>query len=148
VTVDVETSIEIGVARDQVAAFASNPENAPRWYVNIRSVVLETPPPVTVGSRMAFVAHFLGRRIAYTYEVRELVEAERFVMGTADGPFPMQTTYTWSDTADGGTRMTLRNQGEPSGFGHVTAHVMVRAMRRANRKDLSTLKDLLENTST
>ncbi|GAA2031298.1 SRPBCC family protein [Terrabacter terrae] len=146
--VDVVTSIEIDVDRDQVAAFASNPENAPRWYVNISSVVLETAPPLAVGSRMAFVAHFLRRRIAYTYEVRELRDGERFVMSTADGPFPMQTTYTWSDTADGGTRMTLRNQGEPSGFGHLTAPVIARAMRRANRKDLQRLKSLLENSTT
>ena len=146
-TVDVETSIEIDVARDQVAAFASDPENAPRWYVNISSVVLETPPPVAVGSRMAFVAHFLGRRIAYTYEVREMVDGERFVLGTAEGPFPMETTYTWSDTAAGGTRMTLRNRGEPTGFGQLAAPVMARAMRRANLKDLRTLKSLLENAA-
>ena len=142
---DVETSIEIAVPRDRVAAFASDPQNAPRWYVNISSVVLETPPPVTVGSRIAFVAHFLGRRIAYTYEIRELVDGERLVMSTAEGPFPMETTYTWADTADGGTRMTLRNQGEPSGFGQLAAPMMARAMRRANRKDLESLKSLLEN---
>ena len=146
--VDVESSIDIEAARDQVAAFACNPENAPRWYVNIDSVVLQTPPPVTVGSRMAFVAHFLGRRLAYTYEVRELVVGERFVMSTADGPFPMETTYTWSDTADGGTRMSLRNRGEPTGFGHVAAPVLARAMRRANGKDLQSLKRLLENATT
>jgi uncharacterized membrane protein len=147
VTVDVETSIEIDVARDQVAAFASDPENAPRWYVNISSVVMENPSPVAVGSRMAFVANFLGRRIAYTYEVREMVDRERFVMSTAEGPFPMKTTYTWFDTATGGTRMTLRNQGEPSGFGHLAAPVIALAMRRANRKDLRALKRLLENAA-
>src|SRR6476660_1713111 len=147
-TVDVETSIEIDVARHRVAAFASDPENAPRWYVNISSVVMETPPPVAVGSRMAFVAHFLGRRIAYTYEVREMVVGERFVMSTAEGPFPMETTYTWSDAATGGTRMTLRNKGEPAGFGQLAAPVMARAMRRANLKDLRSLKNILENTTT
>lgn len=94
---------------------------------------------------MAFVAHFLGRRIAYTYEVRELVDRERLVMSTADGPFPMKTTYAWSDTPSGGTRMSLRNQGEPSGFGHAAAPVMARAIRRANRKDLEALKNVLEN---
>jgi hypothetical protein len=146
--VDVETSIDIDVARDRVAAFASDPENAPRWYVNISTVVLETPPPVAVGSRMAFVAHFLGRRIAYTYEVRELVAGERFVMSTAEGPFPMETTYTWADTAAGGTRMTLRNRGEPSGFGQLAAPVMSRAMGRANLTDLRALKSLLENATT
>ena len=145
--VDVETSIEIAAPREQVAAFASHPGNAPRWYVNISSVTWETPPPATVGSRIGFVAHFLGRRIAYTYEVRELVEAERFVMSTAEGPFPMQTTYTWTDTPTGGTRMTLRNQGEPSGFGQLAAPVMASAMRRANRRDLQALKRLLEKAS-
>jgi len=147
VAVDVETCIEMAVPRDQVAAFASDPRNTPHWYVNIRSVVLQTPPPVGVGSRMAFVAQFLGRRIEYTYEVREWVEGERFVMSTAEGPFPMQTTYTWSDTPDGGTRMTLRNAGEPSGFGQLAAPVMARAMRHANRKDLQALKSLLESTT-
>jgi len=148
VAVDVETSIEIDAARERVAAFASDPENAPLWYVNISSVAWETPAPVAVGSRIAFVAHFLGRRIAYTYEVREQVDAERFVMSTAEGPFPMRTTYTWADTPTGGTRMTLRNEGEPSGFGQIAAPVMAAAMRRANRKDLRALKSLLENTTT
>lgn len=146
--VDVETSIEIDAARDRVAAFASDPENAPRWYVNISFVEWKTPPPATVGSRIAFVAHFLGRRIAYTYEVSELVDAERFVMSTAEGPFPMKTTYTWADTRAGGTRMTLRNHGEPSGFGQLAAPVIAAAMRRANRKDLQALKRLLEDAAT
>lgn len=145
--VDVETSIEIDVARDRVAEFACHPENAPRWYANISSVAWETPPPLAVGSRIAFVAQFMGRRIAYTYEVRELVDGERFVMSTAEGPFPMETTYTWADRPSGGTTMTLRNRGEPSGFGQLAAPVMAGAMRRANRKDLEALKGLLESGS-
>ncbi len=142
--VDVSTSIDIAAPRDVVAAYASNPSNTRNWYVNISSVEWRTAPPVRVGSQLAFVAHFLGRRIAYTYEVRELVPTERFVMRTSDGPFPMQTEYSWSDLPDGGTRMTLRNSGEPSGFGRVSAPLMAVAMRRANRKDLRRLKRILE----
>src|SRR3954471_5057500 len=96
--VDVVTEIEIARPREAVAAYASDPENATRWYRNLESVEWETAPPVTVGSRMAFVASFLGRRLSYTYEVREIVPGERFVMSTAEGPFPMETTYTWTDT--------------------------------------------------
>src|SRR5664279_4236262 len=121
--VDVETSIQIECPRAVVAAFVSNPDNAARWYVNIKSINWETPPPAVLGSRVAFVAQFLGRRIAYTYEVREIVEGERFVMSTAHGPFPMETTYKWEDTSVGGTRMTLRNAGEPSGFGLSLIHI-------------------------
>lgn len=143
--VDVRTEIVIDRPREEVAAYAGDPTNAPAWYVNIESVEWQTPPPVAVGSRMAFVARFLGRRLAYTYEVAELAPGERLVMRTAQGPFPMQTTYTWSDVGEGGrTRMTLRNAGEPRGFAKVSAGLMAAAMTRANRKDLAALKALLE----
>ena len=91
------------------------------------------------------MARFLGRRLAYDYEFVELVPGERLVMRTAQGPFPMETTYTWTPTPDGdGTHMTLRNRGEPAGFSKLMAPFMAPAMRRANRKDLAALKAILE----
>jgi uncharacterized membrane protein len=147
-SVDVLTEIEIDRPRGEVAMYASNPDNAPSWYENIKSVEWQSPKPAAVGSRVAFVAQFLGRRLAYTYEVRELVLGERLVMSTAEGRFPMETTYAWEDSASGGTRMTLRNRGAPAGFSRVAAPFMAGAMRRANRKDLRRLKSILEATST
>ena len=126
---DVTTWTDIARPRAEVAAFAADPGNAPRWYENIESVEWKTPRPLAVGARIAFVARFLGRRLAYTYEVTVLVPAERLVMSTKEGPFPMETSYEWADTPTGGTRMTLRNRGEPSGFGKVSAPIMARAMR-------------------
>jgi hypothetical protein len=142
--VDVLTDITIERPLDVVAAFATDPANAPKWYVNIESVEWETTPPAEVGSKVAFVARFLGRRLAYTYEFVELIPNERLVMRTAQGPFPMETTYTWSAVGDTTTRMTLRNRGEPSGFSRLSAPFMAAAMRRANRKDLLQLRSILE----
>lgn len=142
--VDVVTEIEIDRPRSEVAAFAADPANATAWYKNIKAVDLETPPPAVVGSRLRFRAQFLGRSLNYTYEVRENDPGRRFVMSTAQGPFPMETTYTWEDAAGGATRMTLRNRGEPSGFVAIAASVIARAMRRANKADLRRLKILLE----
>jgi len=144
--IDVVTEIVIARAPERVAAFAREPDNAPTWYVNIQSVEWKTPRPLAVGSRVAFVAHFLGRRLAYTYEVVELEPDARLVMRTSEGPFPMETTYSWEPVPAGGTRMTLRNRGEPSGFGRLVAPLMASAMRRANRKDLAALKAILEST--
>ena len=143
-SVDIQTEIEIARPRSEVASFASDPDNATFWYQNIKSVEWKSPKPLTAGSRVAFTAQFLGRRLAYTYEVRELIPGERFVQATAEGPFPMETTYTWEDTPAGGTRMMLRNRGIPAGFSKLAAPLMASAIRRANRKDLARLKAILE----
>ena len=142
--VDVVTEIVIDRPREEVAAFAADPANATAWYKNIRSVTQETEGPTTVGSRTRFSAQFLGRTLDYTYEVRVNDPGRHFVMSTSDGPFPMETTYTWEDAGPGATRMALRNRGEPSGFSKLSAPLMARAMRRANEADLRRLKALLE----
>ncbi len=143
--VDVLSEIVIDVPPERVATYAADPSNAPRWYANIESARWQTAPEVVVGSRMEFVAHFLGRRLAYTYEIVAWEPGRRLVMRTAEGPFPMETTYTWQPHGPAGTRMTLRNRGEPAGFSTVMAPLMAAAMRRANRKDLANLKALLEH---
>jgi uncharacterized protein YndB with AHSA1/START domain len=142
--VDVQCERTVSRPRSEVAAYAADPDNTTSWYANIKAVEWETPRPLAVGSRLAFIATFLGRRLSYTYEIRELAPGERLVMSTAQGPFPMETTYTWEDAGEGATRMTMRNRGEPSGFQKVAAPVMARAMRRAMTKDLERLSEILE----
>lgn len=143
--VDVTTEICIACPIELVAAFAANPDNAPKWYVNIRSVKWITEKPLELGSQIAFIAQFLGRTLSYTYEIVAYEPDQLLKMKTANGPFPMQTTYTWESTGDNSTRMMLRNEGNPSGFSKFFAPFMAKAMRKANTKDLEKLKELLEN---
>ena len=142
--VNVRSDIEIDRPREDVAAFAANPNNVPAWYQNIKSVEWESTPELRVGARIAFVAEFLGRRLAYTYEIVEYAPGERLVMRTSQGPFPMETRYEWWSTALHGTHMTLTNTGYPSGFSRWVAPFISIAIRRANKKDLQRLKQLLE----
>lgn len=146
-TVEVQVEVLIDRSLTEVASFAADPGNAPRWYANIASVTWQTPPPIQVGSRMDFVARFLGRTLSYTYEVVELEPDRRLVMRTADGPFPMETTYGWNAVDADRTRMTLENRGAPAGFARFTAPMVERAMRRATTKDLARLKELLEQNA-
>ena len=142
--VDVKTEMIISAPVEKVSIYASDPDHAPEWYVNIRSARWETPKPLAVGSRITFEAKFLGRSLRYTYEVTEYVPGQKLVMRTAQGPFPMETTYTWKDTEEGKTHMTLRNTGRPSGFFGIFAPMMASAMKKANRKDLQRLKEIME----
>ena len=134
--VDVTTETDIRRPRSVVASYTTDLANATSWYQNIKSVEWKTPPPLAIGSQVAFVARFLGRPLAYTYEITDYTP----------GPFPMETTYTWADTTDGGTKMNLRNRGEPAGFSRIVAPFMATAVRRANVKDLRRLKEILEGS--
>ena len=142
--VDVRTETVIGCSRMEVAEYAANPDNAPKWYENLEQVEWKTPPPAVLGSRVAFVARFLGRRLAYVYEFVEFDPGRHLVMQMREGAFPMETTYTWETLGPSSTRMTLRNRGEPAIFLKLTAPIIAGAMRRTNQKDLARLKALIE----
>jgi uncharacterized membrane protein len=143
--VDVVTEITIRRPREHVAGYAADPDNAPTWYENIESVAWKTEPPLRPGSQFEFVARFMGRRLTYTYRVEEYLPNDRLVMSTTEGPFPMQTTYTWSDETGAATRMTLRNRGGPTGpLAKLATPIETVAVRRATRKDLARLRQILE----
>jgi Polyketide cyclase / dehydrase and lipid transport len=145
--VDVSTEIVIARPLPEVCGYAANPDNAPTWYRNIRKVEWKTTPPMRIGSRIGFVANFLGRQLSYTYEIVWWVPNEQLVMQTSNGPFPMQTTYLWQ-SASQGTRMILRNRGTPVGFSKLVTPFLTFVMRAANRADLKRLKQLLEERRT
>jgi len=141
--IDVSTAILIRCPREEVANFAADPDNAPQWYLNIKSVEWKSPKNLASGARIAFRAHFLRRKLAYVYEVVEFVPGQRLVMRT-DRPFLMETSYTWESIDEHSTRMTLRNRGTPTGFSKLFRPILPFAMKLANRKDLQRLKTILE----
>lgn len=143
--VDVITEIIIHRPVKQVSEYAANPDHAPDWYVNIQLAEWKTPKPLTIGSLIAFKAQFLGRELAYVYEIKEFIPGKKIVMSTANGPFPMETTYTWEALDVNRTRMTLRNKGNPTGFSKLFAPFMATMMKKANNKDLKKIKAILES---
>ncbi|MBM6617895.1 SRPBCC family protein [Bacillus suaedaesalsae] len=143
--VKVQTEITINRSIDKVSEYAINPDNAPHWYVNIHSAQWQTPKPLTLGSKIAFKAKFLNRDLAYVYEIVEFIPGEKMVMKTAQGPFPMETTYEFYELEPNLTKMTLRNSGVPTGFSKVFAPFMSTMMKKANMKDLKKIKEILES---
>ncbi|WP_226534958.1 SRPBCC family protein [Fictibacillus halophilus] len=142
--VDVLTEIIINETKEKVAQYAANPDHAPDWYVNIKSAEWQTEKALQTGSKIAFIAEFLGRRLEYVYEITDFIPGQRLVMKTVDGPFPMETTYTWTSINGKQTRMTLQNKGVPTGFSKMFVPFMSLMMKRANKKDLIKIKEILE----
>jgi ligand-binding SRPBCC domain-containing protein len=145
-TVDVEVHTTIARPRPEVAAYCVDPDKVTAWNSNITAVQWEKGEPVTLGSRFRFTSGFLGRTLQYTYDVVELVEAARFVMRSDQGPFPMETTYTWEDAPNGATWMSLRSRAEPTAFIGLAAPVLATAIRRSRANDLARLKSILEGS--
>jgi len=144
--VDVLTEIVIKRPRGDVSAYAADPLNTPSWQTNIKVAELKTPAPTRVGSRVEFRARFLGRSLVYTYDLTEFVPGERLVMETPEGQTKWVTTYTWESVDERGTRMTIRNWGEPGALAGIAKPLLVRSMRGATTKSLKRLKEILERT--
>ncbi len=142
--VDIKTEITIRCPIEKVSSYASDPDHAPEWYVNIDSAEWLTDKPLTLDSQIAFKANFLGRELAYVYQIEEFIPGEKLVMKTANGPFPMKTTYIWEKLGQYETKMTLRNQGKPKGFSKVFTPFIAKLMKKANQKDLKKIKEILE----
>jgi uncharacterized membrane protein len=143
-SVDVSSEIVIERPPGIVSAYVSDPTNAPTWHDHIKSAGWRSEPLVHVGSRVAFIAEFLGRKLEFTYEIVEFIPGEKLVMRSVEGPFPMETTYAFEETREGHTKMTMRNHGEPSGVSKLMTPMIASAMRSANEKDLAKLKNILE----
>jgi uncharacterized membrane protein len=134
---DVLTNIEIDRPRSEVSDYVSDPENATEWSQNISKAEWRSPKPLSAGSEFAFEATFMDETFEYTYQVTEYVPGEALVMSSTSGPVPMETSYRFSDTPAGGTKVELRSVApDPD---------VASALEIDNRQDLARLKSILED---
>jgi hypothetical protein len=149
ITVSTDVTVETIAAapRADVAAYAIDWRNDREWIGALSDVRLVTEPPFGVGSRVARVASFRGKRMEYVNEVIELEPERRLVMRSVRSPFPMTVTYEFADAA-GGTSIRIRAQGDVSGFYKLGGPLLSRAVRRSIEKDLARLKATVESRST
>jgi uncharacterized membrane protein len=143
VAIDTRAVIAVARPREEVAAYLRDPGNDPRWIGGLRSARLVTEPPVGVGSQVERVASFLGRRIEYVNEITELT-GTRLAMRSVRSPFPMRVTYGFDD-AGGATEVSVRVEGDASRLYRLADPLLAWLVRRSVRRDLRTLKRVLED---
>jgi uncharacterized protein YndB with AHSA1/START domain len=144
VNIDVTAEVRVGRPPREVAAYMTDPANDPEWIGGLREAHLQGDPPLRVGSRVARVASFLGRRLEYVNEVVAL-DAAQLDMRSVAAPFPMRITYSFMPEDDGGAT-TVRNRvrGEPRTFFALLGPLLAPMVKRSVQKDLGRLRDVLE----
>ena len=144
-SIDVTAEVPIRRPLPEVAAYMIDPAHDSEWIGGVREVRMETPPPLAVGSRVARVARFLGRRVEYVNEVTELDPDRVLDMRSVRAPFPMRVTYSF-EAGDGGGLTIVRNRvrGAPGGFFALFGPLLAPMVKRSVQKDLERLRDVLE----
>ncbi len=141
---DVRVETVIDRPREVVAAYATDWRNDTSWIGALTDVRLVTDGELGVGSRVARVASFLGKRMEYVNEVVALEPGRRLEMRSVKAPFPMTVVYEFEDADGEATRFRIRTLGDATGFYRVAGPVLSRAVRKGIQGDLARLKELLE----
>lgn len=141
--IDVTATTTIAAPRDEVARYVMDHRNDPVWIGGITESDLLGEPPIEVGSRVRRVASFMRKRIEYVNEVTRLDPGTLLEMRSVKSPFPMVVTYAFEE-ADGGTRTSVRVQGDPSALYRIAGPLLARQVRRSVQSDLDTLRTILE----
>lgn len=145
--VNIQTIIEINKPVDLVSTYTANPDNAPEWCEKIKSTSHLTPLPIEVGSKFELVRYSLRRKVKFIYEVIEFIPNNILILQTKQGPFPMETTYSWEKVSENRTKMILTNTANPKGLGRLFAPFLTNRISKENVKDLKKLRRILEKMS-
>jgi uncharacterized protein YndB with AHSA1/START domain len=140
----IEESVGINRPLEEVFDYVANYENLPEWSGIVLEVQKGTEGQLQEGGRFTVVAKFLGRRFGTPFEVSAHQPPRCHSDRSMGGAFEQEYTYTFEETAGGGTRFTQVAEGEPGGFFRLAGPLLEMAGRRQFRADLQTLKDLLE----
>ena len=143
----VSESVVIERPPEEVFAYVTDPQNIPEWVEAIREVHRETEGPPKEGERftVALDTGLLGRRWEQYFEVTAYEPPRRYSdRRKIGGPFQDEHTYNFEEEAGGGTHLSLTMEAHPSGFFRIFGALLEKAIQRQVRKELGTLKDMLE----
>jgi uncharacterized membrane protein len=139
-----EVSTDIKKPLGDVFGYVADVGNYPRWMAHVVEVLQDTPGAPQESERFIVAIKSVGRRFETPYE-RTAYEAGRgYTDQAVGGPVPDQQWHATFREVPGGTRLTRTVDAHPAGLLKLLEPVQKRAAERQLRKDLQTLKSLLE----
>jgi uncharacterized membrane protein len=140
----VEESIEINRPLQEVFNYVSDVGNYPEWMAHALEVLKDTPGPPQQSDRFIVAIKSVGRRFETPYERTSYEANRRYSDRAVGGPIPNQRWDCTFREVPSGTRLTRAVDAEPGGLLKLLEPLQKRAAERQLRKDMQTLKDLLE----
>ena len=140
----VEVSIEINRPLQEIFDYVSEVGNYPEWMADALEVRKDTEGPPQLRDKFTVAIKSVGRRFETPYE-RTSYEANRgYTDRAVGGPVPNQRWTCTFQEVPGGTRLTRTVEAEMSGILKLLEPIQKRSAERGLRRDLKTLKDVLE----
>ena len=140
----VEESIEINKPLKEVFDYVSDVGNYPEWMAHALEVLKDTEGPPQQNDRFIVAIKSVGRRFETPYERTAYEANRRYTDRAVGGPIPNQRWDCTFQEVPGGTRLMRAVEAEGGGLLKLLEPLQKRAAERQLRKDLQTLKDVLE----
>ena len=140
----VEHSIVINRPIDQVFEYVTDVERIIEWIGPTIATKLTSESPRGVATTSSRSSQFLGRRIESEMETVEYEPNKLMVNKAISGPMPDFEERIAVESVDGGTKVTIRIEGEVGGLFKLATPILTRRARGQVANDAETLKDLLE----
>ena len=140
----VEESVEIDRPLQEVFNYVSDVGNYPEWMAHALEVRKDTPGPPQQSDSFVFAIKSVGRRFETPYERTSYEADRRYTDRAAGGPIPNQQWHSDFQEVPGGTRFTRAVDVQSGGLLKLLQPLQKHAAERQLRKDLQTLKAVLE----
>lgn len=147
-TIDAVAEVTIARPRDEVAAFAADPERMPLWRRGLKWIEWQGEPGVRVGASLTVVSSTRGgRQREVPWQVVASEPGTRLVMRTTGGGPARELTCEWREAGADQTHMTYRQRQALTALAVLVAPLRRLAVQRAAGRELTLLKSILEMRS-
>jgi uncharacterized membrane protein len=140
----VEESIDIKRPLPDVFEYVSDVGNYPDWMAHVLEVLQDAPGAPQQSDSFIVAIKSVGRRFETPFERTTYEAGRRYTDHAVGGPVPDQEWHATFQELPGGTHLTRAVEAHLDGLLKVLEPVQKRVAERQLRKDLQTLKNLLE----
>lgn len=138
-----ENCVVIHQSIEKVFEFVTNVMNNPKWQTDILEIQMTSAGPVGLGSTFRCINRFMGLRFETESRITAFVPGHSCTFQIESKNIAGESNFQF-ERVNGGTRFTAAGTMDLGSF-KFTKGIVRHQINRQLRKDMSTLKHVLEN---